>query len=301
MELRHLRYFVAIAEERSFVHGARRLRVAQPALSKQIRALETELGVILFDRLPRGVQLTPAGAAFLADARVTLDAAGRAVANARAAAKAVGSVIEFAHGELSVYATVVEDLLAAFQDSHPQVQVRVSTSSDADAYDALRERRIDVACVFIAEWPVAGFDAYRLVDCTTKGVLLPAHHPLAAKPSLHLQELGALAWLNSAPHRWPGFFRTFQDALRARGLVPQRLRDRPAQTPTANVQIATGEAWALASEAVAAPYRTAPTAIAYRPFVEPPIPCWLALVWRRDAPCIVHGLVNVARALAGVV
>src|SRR2546423_15621748 len=76
MELRHFRYFVAVAEEHSFAHAARRLRVAQPALSKQIRDLETELGVTLFERLPRGVRLTPAGGAFLADARGTPEAAG---------------------------------------------------------------------------------------------------------------------------------------------------------------------------------------------------------------------------------
>src|SRR2546422_8565876 len=82
MELRHFRYFVAVAEEHSFAHAARRLRVAQPALSKQIRDLETELGVTLFERLPRGVRLTPAGEAFLADARGTPEAAGRAMEGA---------------------------------------------------------------------------------------------------------------------------------------------------------------------------------------------------------------------------
>src|SRR2546423_15679082 len=87
MELRHFRYFVAVAEEHSFAHAARRLRVAQPALSKQIRDLETELGVTLFERLPRGVRLTPAGEAFLADARGTLEAAGRAVTGAPRARK----------------------------------------------------------------------------------------------------------------------------------------------------------------------------------------------------------------------
>jgi len=67
----------------------------------------------------------------------------------------------------------------------------------------------------------------------------------------------------------------------------------------ANVQIAAGETWALASEAIAAPYRTTPTAIVYRPFDEPPIPCWIALVWRPNAPRLVHHLVDVARTLGG--
>ena len=198
MELRHLRYFVAVAEERSFVNAARRVRVAQPALSKQIHDLEGELGVALFHRLPRGVRLTRAGETFLVHARRTLDSAERAVASARGAAEGGVSDLAFAHGELAVYTPIIEDLLAAFRAAHPEARVRVSSKSDADTYQALREGQVDVASIFIAEWPVAGFDAMRLVDCTTKGVLLPASHPLAARPSVRLEELRSLTWLQSA-------------------------------------------------------------------------------------------------------
>jgi len=297
MELRHLRYFVAVAEERSFVQAARRLCVAQPALSKQVHNLETELGVTLFDRLPRGVRLTAAGEAFLGRARDTLDAAGRAVTTARGAAADGSARLEFAHGELSVYTAIIEDLLAAFRNAHPATQVRVSTKSDADAFQALREGQIDVASVFIADWPVAGFEALRIIDCTTTGVMLPASHPLAAGASVRLADLQNLMWLHSSPQRWPGFFRTIDEALRERGLVPSRRRERPKEAPSANMAIASGEAWALASEAVAARYRSEPSAIAYRPFVEPPIPCWIALVWRPKAPRVVHDLVQVARCI----
>jgi DNA-binding transcriptional LysR family regulator len=297
MELRHLRYFVAIAEERSFVQAARRLRVAQPSLSKQVRDLETELGVTLFHRLPRGVRLTPAGEAFLASARTTLEAAGRAVTSARAVGKDGGSALRFAHGELSVYTTVIEDLLAAFRGAHPEAQLRVSSMNDADTSAALREGQVDVASVFIAQWPVAGFDALRLVDCASKGVLLPASHPLAAAPAVRLADLRDLTWLHSSPQRWPGFFRVIQDALRERGLVPPRHVERPKETPAANVQIAAGDTWALASEAIGSPYRSTPTAIVYRPFIEPPIPCWIALVWGAKAPRQVQDLVAVARTL----
>ena len=194
-----------------------------------------------------------------------------------------------------MYTANIEDLLAAFHDAHPEAQVHVSSKSDADTYHALREGQVDVASVFIAQWPVAGFDALRIVDCTTKGVLLPASHPLAAQSSITLADLRNLTWLHSSPQRWPGFFRTIDEALRDRGLVPLRRRERPKETPSANVQIAAGEAWALASEEVAARYRAAPTAIVYRPIIEPPIPCWIALVWRAKAPQLVHDLVEVAR------
>lgn len=297
VELRHLRYFVAVAEARSFVHAAGRLCVAQPALSKQIRDLETEVGVPLFQRLPRGVRLTRAGEAFLAEARATLDGAARAVASARGAAADYASELRFSHGELATYAAQIEDLLAAFREAHPDVQVRVSSQTDAEAHDALRERQLDVACVFLAQWPVAGFAAHRLIDCATTGMLLPARHPLAAKPSVRLAELETLTWLHSAPQRWPGFMRTFEGALAERGLVPQRRRERPAATPSANLVIAAGDVWTLASEAVAAPYRTESRGIVYRPFVEPPIPCWIALVWLPEAATQVQRLVDVARRI----
>src|SRR2546421_10392810 len=83
MELRHLRYFVAIAEERSFTRAAERLWVAQPGLSTQIRRLEAELGVQLFERHTRGVNLTPAGELFLERARVAIAAAETAAATGR--------------------------------------------------------------------------------------------------------------------------------------------------------------------------------------------------------------------------
>jgi DNA-binding transcriptional LysR family regulator len=296
MELRHLRYFMAVAEAGSFVQAARDLRVAQPALSKQIHNLETELGVTLFYRLPRGVRVTAAGEAFLVSARNTLDAAGRAVTSARAAGEAGASDLEFSHGELAAYSWIIEDLLAAFRDAHPTAHVRVASKSDADTYMALRQRQVGVAAVFIAQWPVEGFDALRLVDCACKGVLLPANHPLAASPAVRLADLRTLTWLHSSSQRWPGFFRVIQDALRDRGLVPPRSRERSPQTPAANVQIAAGDTWALASEENGARYRTAPTAIVYRPFVEPPIPCWVALVWGPKAPRVVQDLIDVARA-----
>src|SRR5258708_4112259 len=279
MELRHSRYFVAVAEEHSFAQAARRLRVAQPALSKQIRDLETELGVTLFERIPRGVRLTRSGEAFLADARGTLEAAGRAMTSARSAGKTGASDLEFAHGELSVYASNIEDLLAALRVAHAEAQVHVSSKNDADTYHALREGQVDIASVFIAQWPVAGFDALRMVDCTTKGVLLPANHPLAAQASITLADLRNLTWLHSSPQRWPGFFRTIDEALRDRGLVPLRRRERPKETPSANVQIAAGAAWALAREQVAARYPAPPTPIPHRPTIEPPIPFWIARSW----------------------
>ena len=295
MELRHMRYFVAVAEERSFSGAAARLRIAQPALSKQIRDLEIELGTVLFERGPRGVHLTAAGRAFLVEARRTLDVASRAVASARGAAQGRDSPLRFAHGELAAYGTALENLLASFRDTNPDAQIEISSSHDGEIFHALRERRVDVGSIFIAEWPIPGFEAHRLIDASVTGVLLPSSHPLAAQPEIELAQLRMLTWLNSAPRRWPGFFPIIETALRDRGLVPERRVERPREAPTMNVQIAAGDTWALVSETVAAPYRKKANGIVYRPFREPPIACWLALVWLPPASALVDRLVQAAR------
>src|SRR5947209_7405109 len=249
MELRHLRYFVAVAEAQSFAHGAERLRVAQPALSKQIRDLEGEVGTPLFQRLPRGVRLTPAGEAFLLGARKALAEAACAVASARGAAAQAARLLEFAHGEVAAYTVEIERLLAAFSAAHPDVTVRVTSQDDGDTYTALQQQRVDVGCVFTAEWPLRGFGGIRLIDTRVTGVLLPGGHPLAAAATVRLGALRDLTWLHSSGlQRWPGFMATMERALRERGLVPQRLQPRARQLPSVNMQIAAGNAWSLVTE-----------------------------------------------------
>src|SRR5688572_11325811 len=100
MQLRHFHYFIAVAEEGSFLRASRRLRVAQPSLSRQIQDLEREIGVPLFERVPRGVKLTEGGAAFLTEARATIENAARAVARARRADGDSEQTLLLAHSAL---------------------------------------------------------------------------------------------------------------------------------------------------------------------------------------------------------
>src|SRR2546422_8728396 len=296
MELRHLRYFVAAAEEHSFVRASGRLRVAQPALSKQIRDLERELGVQLFERLPRGARLTRAGEAFLPDARNTLESASRAVATAQRAESK--TALSFAHGDLYVYTSVVLDLLAGFRRASPETTLRVMRISDADQQAALRERRIDAAATFVGTWPVAGLEALELADCACTGVLLPATHPLAAQRGIQLRDLAELIWLHPSERSRPEVYRTLRTALESRGLIPARHRGRRGDT-AGNVSIAAGDAWALANWAVAAVSAHMRTSIVYRPFIDAPIPLWLALIWRSEGTSPpVETLVAVARLKA---
>ncbi len=142
MELRHLRYFVAIAEERSFTRAAERLWVAQPGLSTQIRRLEAELGVQLFDRHTRGVDLTQAGELFLERARVALAAADTAGATGRdLEAGVVGSIrLGIASGARWRPAS---DLLRRFTRERPGVELTVLEAYGGTLWRDLRDGRLD--------------------------------------------------------------------------------------------------------------------------------------------------------------
>src|SRR4051812_31460013 len=146
MELRHLRYFVAIAEERSFTRAAERLWIAQPGLSTQIRRLESELGVQLFERHTRGVDLTDAGELFLERARVTIAAAEAARATGHdLRAGLVGSIrLGLAAGTSWQRAP---DLLAAFERDRPDVELTVVGSYGGTLLRDLRDGRLDAVLV----------------------------------------------------------------------------------------------------------------------------------------------------------
>ena len=166
MELRHLRYFVAIAEERSFTRAAERLWVSQPGLSTQMRRLEAELGLRLFDRLPRGVELTQAGELFLERARVALTAAESAGAIGRdLEAGVVGSVrLGIATGARWRFTS---DLLQRFSRERPGVEFTVLEGYGGTLWRDLRDGRLDA-------------------------LVAPAGH---ASPHLRTLELGFEAWV----------------------------------------------------------------------------------------------------------
>ncbi len=206
IELRHLRYFTAVAEESSFTGAARRMHVAQQVLSAQVRQLEETLGVQLLERTSKGVALTPAGAAFLETARDTLASLDRAVAAAHNAARAVS-------GELAVGLSVAAGgalptaLLAAFQQAEPGVEVRLRTFELDQPAAGLLDHSADAAFV---RPPVAapGIRIRQLAE-EPRVFVLPSGHPLAGRPSLKMADVAGLPWIVAAaatdgshPSRW---------------------------------------------------------------------------------------------------
>ncbi|WP_202923260.1 LysR substrate-binding domain-containing protein [Nesterenkonia haasae] len=183
-----MRYVVALAEERNFTRAAQRCHVVQSALSHQIKALEHELGVTLFARTSRRVELTTAGEAFLSSARATLDAAERAVADASAATGQVRGTLTI--GVIpTVTAIDIPSALGQFHQQHPEVRIRLRNGNSNEFISAISGGTMDVAVLGLPDSaPPQGINANILARERLVAVV-PADHALASEHSVRLHQL----------------------------------------------------------------------------------------------------------------
>ena len=186
MELRHLRYFVAVAEELNLTRAAARLRVAQPALSRQMHDLEDELQTPLLERGHAGVQLTRAGRAYYSRARAILAQAAEATNEARAAAGVISGrlAIGFPTG---IHLNYLAPVITAFHQANPQVEFDYFHGLADQQVKALRDGRIDLGFVML---PIALDGLEQLVVWRVPfKVVLPTKHPLAKRREFELADL----------------------------------------------------------------------------------------------------------------
>jgi DNA-binding transcriptional LysR family regulator len=189
MELRHLRYFIAVAEELHFTRAAERLHIAQPPLSQQIQALETELGVALFERNRRRVTLTEAGKRFLDSARAILAETERAAETARRAAR--GEVGELRIGIIvSLPLTrLIPEAINDYRHRYPQVTLQLRDMTTLTQLQAVLDGDLDVG---FARRPEEGVpDGLAVIELQSDPLCAVIHesHPLAQRASLSLAEL----------------------------------------------------------------------------------------------------------------
>src|SRR5215475_2013231 len=166
MELRHLRYFVVVGEEQHFGRAAERLRVAQPALSRQVQDLEEEIGFKLFDRLPRGVKISAAGKSFLADARRILHEVNEAAARAKRVAAGQAGTLRVGFVESISWHGLVPDSFRQFRERRPEAELQLKPGSSLDHLEAVQGGRLDASFLFtianihreLAQLPVASLN-----------------------------------------------------------------------------------------------------------------------------------------------
>lgn len=284
MELRHLRYCIAVAEEGSFTKAASRLRLAQQAVSRQIADLERELGVKLFERGARGARLTPAGVAFVEDARGALGQTVRAALRARA--QNISGQLRLAYSYLTPpHFTMMGDAIARFHHAYPTLGVDVRHLSTGDQTAALRQGNIDVAFGYLMSQETGEIVGELFRNDPFIGVLLPAASPLAAKSQLWLRELGGLPLLLSAREVNPDAYDGLLAGLADRDLNPEIATIQAVGAPAISL-VAQGCCWRIASKTMIDEIGPTELGVVFRPFADRPIPfgLWLRRLRRNASP-----------------
>jgi DNA-binding transcriptional LysR family regulator len=219
MDLKRLRTFVAVVEEGGFGRAARRLNVAQPAVSKQVRDLEVDLGGALLVRDPAGVRPTTAGERLLADARRLLAEAARVRERARREARGEAARLAVGYNETVFWSGVIPDIVRRFHERHPEVRLTMLPMSSVDQLAALREGRLDAGFLFYR--PPGDPDLEGLVVATEPVLLaVPRASRWASRPPERLAALAGEPFLLFPRAASPPYH---DDLLRACGAAGLRL------------------------------------------------------------------------------
>jgi len=289
MELRHLRYFAAVAEERHFGRAAARLRIAQPPLSRQIQSLEAELGFPVLSRERRRVELTAAGEVLLKHARRVFAALDLAVSEARRAS--AGQSGRIAIGYPSSFASSgLTELLRAYRARFPEVEMGLRELSPAEQLEALKNGDLDVGFVRSAdEDPALVFERVRREPLV---VALPADHRLAKQKRVRVASLARESFVSFPRSRGPGLFDQLVGLCRDAGFAPRIVQEAPQLALVSLVAAGFGVAFVPAS--VEALQRTG---VVFKPIVGAPR-ADLYAVWRvgDDSPALREFLALVRRS-----
>jgi DNA-binding transcriptional LysR family regulator len=293
VELRHLRYFVAVAEELHFGRAAARLHVAQPALSQQIQSLERELGVQLLTRTKRRVSLTEAGRTFLAEGRRTLSAADGAVRAAQRAAHGETGRLRVGYVDLATWLTF-PPILRRFRERHPAVDVTLTQLHREPQREALLRGDLDV-----------GFFSLRAEDRGLCGelvaedplvVALPDGHPAADLTSVPLRVLAEDPWVLFPSELRTSYVELALSSCAAAGFAP-RVVQEASQLHTLSGLVSAGVGVTLLPQSIAAAPQTG---VVFRPLTGMKLMLPMHLIWRDgDLPPTGERFRAVARELTG--
>lgn len=289
IELRHLHYFIAVAEELHFSRAAQRLHISQPPLSQQIRGLEDELGVKLFERTKRQVQLTEAGKVFLERSYLVLAQLEQAIEVTQRIGR--GEVGRLAIGFVgSATYTVLPEILSVFREQFPAVELRLHEQTTAQQIHALHHKQVDVGIVRSAI-----IEPGLSIECILQESLvlaLPESHPLSTQVNVSLCALASELFILFPAKMGPIFYEQIMNMCQQAGFRP-KVAQEAVQMQTIIGLVAAGLGIAFVPASLQNFHRSG---VIYRPLQEQTPKTGLYLAWRQhDASPVLSAFLSLAR------
>jgi DNA-binding transcriptional LysR family regulator len=230
MELRHLKYFVAVAEEENVTRAAARLRVSQPPLSRQIRDLEGELGITLFERRPQSLALTPAGRLFLPEARAVLERAEQAMTMAATLSGKGRSEIHIGYAP-SLTIDILPQALRQFQTAGGSIRVRLHDMSTEEMLEALHEGQLDVALMIQpSRLPSSGEITFRPLRKYAVCLAMNPAHPLAKADQISLRDVAGERLIAYSKEDYPEYHAWLEKLFRQQKSAPLLCEEHDSST-----------------------------------------------------------------------
>jgi DNA-binding transcriptional LysR family regulator len=224
MELRHLRYFVSVAEALSFTKAAEKLHTAQPSLTRQIKDLEEELGVRLLNRTKQQVTLTDEGRSFLADAKRLLALAAETVESVRRLHSGETRALNIGYVN-NLFHDLLPATLASFHQSFPAVSINLFDLSCGEQFRLLEDGKLDLGFVGLHE-PIArrGLE-FRPIASYKTVAALPKDNPLAGKTTVELKTLAPMFFIGMSEASYPGYRDWLTKTCQRAAFTPKVLQD----------------------------------------------------------------------------
>ncbi len=293
MELRHFRYFVAVAEELHFGRAAQRLEMSQPPLSQQIQQIEAELGVLLFKRSKRRVELTPAGEIFLEQARSVIVHIEEAIEITKRMGRGELGRLELGF-VYSAGLTVLPPILGRFRKRFSQVELSLQELTTEQQLRALVNKQIQLGLVRppIINKTASKYLSQEVIARESLVVALPQNHPLAQQERIALAELAEEPFINFPRRSGPGHYDQVMDFCRAAGFSPRVVQEAiQLQTIVSLVAVGLGIALVPASTQV-----LGREGVVYRELDLPTPQLELVMIWRSDDTSpVLQAFLEVAR------
>ena len=294
MELRHLRYFVAVAENLNFTKAADGLHLAQPSLTRQVHNLEEEIGVRLLNRSKNHVTLTEEGRSFLSDARRVLALAAESVHAVQRLSRGETGQLNIAY--LSNFNfDLLPRMLGAFRQGFPHVALNLFDLTPGEQFRALEARKIDLGFVGL-RFPAAAKNLqWECIGRHKTVVVLPVKHPLARQRRIGLAELKTMFFVGMSEKTHPGFREWLCETCQQAGFAPRILQDAELEAGLMNF-VSQGLGVTLAREQIE---KLPHAGVTFRP-LAPPVKTDYWIAWNRDSDSrALQEFIQIAKGLVG--